>query len=108
MARRINVPNQWGTNTPHDKTLTVCSAHAIAMGLNDVQDEAVEEEAARATRIATGKVGGFLNRRTKSIENNVAAKEARAKDYDPNYTQALEYMADNPDWVPPWKKDDRP
>lgn len=104
MNRRINVPNQWGSTQPHDKTLTVCSAHAISLGLNTIAEEDTEEEAARATRIASGKMGGFLSRKTKALEASKEAGEARAKDYDPNYTKALEYMADNPDWTPPWEE----
>lgn len=101
---REMVRNQWGGAQEHIESQTVCAAHAVQLGLNDVQNHFDENaEAEKAVRIASGKTGGFLGRKTKAIEANKDAKEARAKDYDPAYTKALEYMADNPDWEPPWE-----
>lgn len=102
---REMVRNQWGGAQEHIQSQTVCSAHAVQLGLSDIDKNYDEEaEAEKAVRIASGKTGGFLGRKAKAIEASKEAKEARAKDYDPNYTAALEYMADHPDWMPPWEE----
>jgi hypothetical protein len=106
------VKNQWGGYQPTGVVQDICAACAKDAGYRGMKNAAMgdmsqDEADAQAEAIRDGTFRSKFGKKPKAISNGASPEKveaARAKGYDPEYSEALQYMIDNPDWKPPWEK----